>query len=148
MADYTGRSYHIARQIKIEQCIELGVWDDRDHFKTWLFSEFGTNSTTKLTPAQLPVLWIYLRYFAGEIAKPNFDAPYPWRANSKQLWRLENLVKALGWNDEQTAHFIEKQLGVKTFPRALSKQAASKLITGLDKVYDHFKKRGEHASSN
>jgi len=135
--DYRARKYHVARQIYINKCIESGVWEDRAHFKTWLFAEFGTESTKKLNKVQLKVLWIYLRFYAGEIPRPDFGAQYPWRISPKQLWRVKELVKALTWSEDHLNKFIQKQLGVSSFANALSKEAATKLITGLDKIYTH-----------
>lgn len=145
MPDYKERRYHIQRQIMINNCIDNGVWPDRKAFKRWLYAEFGTTTTKpeKWTNGQLKVLYIYLKYFLGEIPRPDFDASYPWRINSKQMWRLEQLQKALGWTDEHLANFIRRQLGVNSFPAALSKQAATKVITGMDRIYNEQEEQYE-----
>jgi hypothetical protein len=135
--DYKQRRYHIQRQIMITQCIKNGVWEDRDHFKNWLYAEFGTTTTKaeKWSNGALKVLYIYLKYFLGEMPRPRFDARYPWRINQRQIWRIREIQKSLGWSEEQVNGFVKRQLGVPTFIEALSKSAATKVITGLNKIY-------------
>ena len=118
----------------INRAIDLGIWEDEKHFRRWLYAEFGTSKTSKLSEQMTRVLYIYLKYYNGYMGEPQFPAPLPWRINNRQLWLMKEHMKALRWEDQDLLNFIERQLGVKTFPRALSKTAANKVLTGLEKV--------------
>ena len=123
------------RWAMIHEAIDLGVWDDELHFRKWLYAEFGTSKTSKLSEAMTRVLYIYLKYFTGKTSKePDFGAAFPWRINNRQLWLIKQYKEYLDWSDEQLLNFITRQLGVNTFPRALSKAAATNIITGIEKL--------------
>lgn len=139
-------SQFIAFQAKIQACINSEVWEDREQFKVWLFAQFGVRSTKDLTHKQQSICWIHLRFFLGEIKRPSFYSQSPWLIQPKQKYTIEQLQLALNWSDEQLHNFIKRQLGVHTMVNALSKKAASILISGLDKTLTHFKnkQKNEH----
>lgn len=122
------------RWVLIRGAIDLGVWEDEDDFRNWLYAEFGTTKTSKLSEAQTKTLYIYLKYYNGMSGEPKFGASQPWRVSNKQIWLIEELKQVLEWSDDNLVEFIQRQLGVITFPRALSKVAANKVITGMEKI--------------
>lgn len=131
------------RWAMIKQCLDQEVWSSEKDFRSWCFAQFGTKSQREMTEQQLKVLFIYLRVYLGQIQtdRLTFDVTMPWRASTKQLWQIEQAQKALGWSAQNLNAFILKQLGVMSFPKALSKEAATIIITGLEKVLHHHKKK-------
>lgn len=131
------------RWAMINECIDDDIWNDEDHFRQWLYAEFGTQRTSKLSEGQTRILYMHLRFFTGKALKAPYGAAYPWRINNKQKWRMAELQKAIGYDDDELNRFIERQLGVKSFMNALSKQAANKVITGLEKVLQWKQKKAQ-----
>lgn len=127
----------------VRECIDSGVWDDKAAYRKWLWVEFGTSSTKEMSAGQLRVLWTYLMHFAGKLPaeKMRLNIVMPWHANRRQLHRIEQLQQELGWDPDALNQFITRQLGVSSFPRALSKQAATKVMIGLERVIIHQKNK-------
>jgi hypothetical protein len=126
--------YHRQRWAMINQCIERGIWDDMDAFRNWLFVEFGTKSTKELSEAMTRVLYMYLKHYLDHTPLTKIDARFPWRISTRQEWRINEAQKALHWTAERMNSFLKHQLGVTTYVRALSKNAAITVITGLNQI--------------
>lgn len=128
------RAAQVQRWKMIRQCIDAGVFDDEEHFRAWLSATFGKRSTRALSAGQLRVLHIHLRYYIDPSKPVDFEVAYPWRINAKQRWRIEELQRMLGWSDERLNDFLSHQLGCRTFLRALSREAATKVLVGMEKI--------------
>jgi len=53
------------------------------------------------------------------------------KITAKQVFKIEEYVKKLDWNEKRLHGFIKRQIGVGKNVDKLKKQEASKLITGL-----------------
>lgn len=134
----------------IKECMDGGVWESEEDFRNWLFIEFGTRSQRELNAVQIKTLWTYLMWYAGKMpdAKMKLDGVRkPWHASRRQLHRMEELQKELDWDDDTLNTFIARQLGVASFPKALSKQAATKVLVGMERTITHkIKKHGNRTN--
>lgn len=143
MIDPNSQKANAQRWIWTKQCMDQGVWGDKEEFRNWLFAEFGTKSTRDLTSQQKKVLAVYLQWYLGFIpdARMKLDISYPWRISRRQKWAIDQLKEQLGWTDEGLLAFMKKQLNCNTFPNAISKEAAKVVITGLRKTVTYYKKK-------
>lgn len=94
--------------------------------KQTAYSLTGKDSLTKLTPGELDsVCWEF-------IARKDNSKRRPSRATDRQLYRIAELERALGWDKEpeRLRGFISKYHHVDE-PRWLSVSKASKVIEGL-----------------
>ena len=128
------------RQILINQAIDLGAFDNREHFKMWMKKEFGLEQPVSkistehtLTDNQMRLMYRWLLYFTGRGPKPEIRTASR-RVSKKQLWRINQLQQALGWEPSRLADFIQHQLGDRKLPGSLFKDEATKLITGMDRI--------------
>lgn len=128
------------RQILINQAIDLGAFDNRYHFKQWMKKEFGLPARVEeistehtLTDNQMRLMYRWLLYFTGRGEKPEIRTASR-RVSRKQLWRLNQLMKALGWDKSRLADFIAHQLGTRKLPGSLFKDEATTIITGMDRI--------------
>jgi len=128
------------RQAMIEECIDLGVFDDRDHFKSWMKDEFQLDIPVSqisteytLNEKQKRLLYIWLRYFTGKGPKPKVHRARA-RATNRQLYKMDELQGRLGWSRETLGNFIARETGKKKIPGSLFKTEATKVITGMERI--------------
>jgi hypothetical protein len=133
------------RQAMIEEAIDMGSFDDRHHFKAWMKKEFGLklpveeiSTEYSLTPKQKNLLYVWLRYFTGRGQKPNTHRSSS-RLSNKQLHRLDELFTLLGYSPDAQVDFIQRQTGKRKLGTALFKDEATKVITGLERIFNEQK---------
>lgn len=103
-------------------------------------SHFGIKrdkvSLGKLTDSQLGTLCASLK---GTQGKPAGPAPIKNNATTRQIWKINTQVKALGWdtNPDRLRGFIARQCKGKTDLDSLTKYDAIKVIDGLKKFTEH-----------
>ena len=128
------------RQILINEAIEKGSFNSRDHLKQWMKSEFGLNQPVEeistehtLTDNQMRLFYKWLLHFTGRGKRPVVK-----RASSlvtkKQLWRINELTKALQWSNKRLSDFIVQQCQTRKLPGNLFKTEATKIITGMERI--------------
>lgn len=128
------------RQAMIENAIQLGAFDNRRHFKSWMKQEFRINKPVEeisteytLGDNQMKLLYIWLKYFTGRGPKPTQHRARS-RAGNRRLWRIKELRKVLGWTESNLADFIERQTGKRKLPQSLTASEASDVISGMDRI--------------
>lgn len=133
------------RQAMIQETINLGAFDDRNHFKAWMKSTFDLKQPVEeisteysLTEKQKKLLYVWLRFFTGRGQKPNTHRSSS-RISNKQLHKIDELFTALGYPPSAQADFIERQLGKRKLTTSLFKNEATKVITGLERIYNEHK---------
>jgi hypothetical protein len=133
------------RQAMIEEAIKLGAFDDRDHFKAWMKTEFGLQQPVEaisteysLTPKQKNLLYVWLRYFTGRGQKPSTHRSSS-RLSNKQLHRMDELFTLLGYSPDAQVDFIQRQTGKRKLGTTLFKDEATKVITGLERIFNEQK---------
>lgn len=138
--DIRSRSAQKQRQAMIEEAIDLGAFDHRRHFKSWMKAEFKLKQPVDeisteytLNDKQMKLLFIWLRYFTGRGPKPRIHEARS-RAGGRRLWRMNQLRKALGWSESTLANFIERQIGKRKLPGSLTGREASDVLTGMDRI--------------
>ena len=128
------------RQILINEAIEKGSFNNRSHVKQWMKSEFNISLPVEeisteytLTDNQMRLMYKWLLHFTGRGKRPVVK-----RASSlvtkKQLWRINELTKALQWSNKRLSDFIVQQCQTRKLPGNLFKTEATKIITGMERI--------------
>lgn len=133
------------RQAMIEEAITLGAFDDRDHFKAWMKSTFNFNKPVdeisteySLNDKQKKLLYVWLRFFTGRGQKPKTQRSSS-RVTNRQLHKIDELFTVLGFPPSAQADFIQRQTGKRKLVSSLFKSEATKVITGLERIYNEQK---------
>jgi len=128
------------RQAMIEEAISMGVFDDRDHFKSWMKDEFGLkipvskiSTEHTLTPKQTKLMFIWLKHFTGRGKKPRVHRAKA-RITNGQLRRIPELKNQLEWDKSRLADFVKQQTGKRKLIPSLFKHEATKVITGMERI--------------
>lgn len=128
------------RQAMIEETIKLGVFDDRDHFKTWMKDEFKLSQPVSeisteytLNMKQTKLLFVWLKYFTGRGPKPRVNRAKP-RITDRQIFRIQELQDVMKMTPSSLADFIHRQTGKRKLIGSLFKEEATKVITGLERI--------------
>lgn len=129
-----------ARQAMIEEAIEKGSFDDRDDLKAWMKREFRIDLPVEeisteytLTEKQMKLFYIWLKHFTGKGPRPRHSRPKG-KITERQLFRIGELQKELGWIDYKLEKFIERQTGSAQMEADLFKNEATKIITGMEQI--------------
>lgn len=105
---------------------------ENDAWEDWLLVRYGVSSCKELCDEELQEVIAILN---GWIS----DRDYVKREHRGQMSGLQHrkikaLLTRLGWSDKAYFNFIKRQLGDFKIPYALTKQEATKVITGLQKI--------------
>ncbi len=128
------------RQAMIEECIKLGIWEDRDDVKRWIKKEFRLDLPVEdisteytLSEKQTRLFYMWLKHFLGQGPKPNINRDNTKVTGAQQL-RIAELQVAVGYNPTQLADFIQRQTGKRKIASVLFKDEATMVITGLEQI--------------
>lgn len=127
---------------------ELGLYDKKSSEEEKKSSELyiiintytGKNGMRNCTDEELFRILDYLKLFKkhDKVVKSND------MITSKQKWKINHLVKELGWQDnpKRLEGFIFKETGIKKI-QWLSKTNATKVITGLERYLKGSENKNE-----
>lgn len=133
------RKRHKARWAMIQQCFSIGVWEDEEHFRTWLEGEFGTKRTSKLTEKQTIRFYLWLKHFTTGSKPPPVNGG--WRLSKRKVWKIDQLRTQLKWDMKELYDFTDRQIGSPKLYTSLTESEASKVITGMQAIIKHRNKK-------
>ncbi len=125
----------------INECIKRGVWADESAFREWMMETFNQESTSlKPTDDSLLMAWLY--FHTGRTNVRPSGRP-SWLSSNLQINKIKELAGMLDWNLSTLNQWIEKQLHKPFLLESLSKDQATRLITGLSKLVTYNQTKGK-----
>jgi hypothetical protein len=122
-----------ARWALVNACYKNGRFQDEEDFRDWLEQTFCTRKTSALSVYQTKILYLWLKHFVDGTPAPQYRDD--WRITEKQQFRIQQVCDLNRITPAQLNGFIKRQTGSPKLVAALSKTEASKVITGLEKMY-------------
>lgn len=105
---------------------------DEEEFREWLYRNFETKSTRKLTEFAADEVIKALKALIGEEYRPR---PLTWGITMKQMAKAKALAGELGWDDPRRLDgLVKKMFDPKNRLELLNKREGTKLIIALDKM--------------
>jgi hypothetical protein len=79
------------------------------------------------------LLYRWLLHFNGRGERPVIHRASG-LVSTRQLWRINELTKALAWSSERLSDFVVQQCQARKMPGSLRKSEATKIITGMERI--------------
>lgn len=105
---------------------------ENDAWESWLLVRYGVSSCKELCDEELQEVIAILNERIGD--RDYIKRTYRGQMSRAQDKKIKALLTRLGWSDKAYFNFIKRQLGDLKIPYALTKQEATKVITGLQKI--------------
>lgn len=138
----TAKQRHNAQKwALINECIKKGVWADQKEFREWMVETFKQESTV-LKPSDDSLLLSWLMFLTKRSTNRPSGRP-SWMISEAQITKVNTLASELGWNAGSLADWISKQLHKPYLLEAISKEQATRLITGLQRLISYNQEKGK-----
>lgn len=123
----------------INECIKKGVWEDQKAFREWMVETFKQKSTV-LKPSDDALLLDWLLYHTNRTNVKPSGRP-SWMISPAQVKKVQDLAAELGWNPATLTDWILKQLHKPYLLESISKDQATRLITGLQRLISYNERK-------